>query len=283
MSLFRRTATLTVETLKVECGGTAGLDIDFDVVKTATPEADSSKLTIYNLSKSRAADLRQRASKPGKKVHARLEAGHVGSTTLICSGEFDYVTTRREGPDLITEIYMRDGAQTMATNALSKSYARGTQLSTVLKDLAAACEFDFGNLADALVGAQIDGVGTIFRTPIAVNGNAWAALTKLAASAGLEVSVVDGKLQFIQAGGGLKTRATLLSSETGLVDSPNLGTSPTGKLLRCKALIQPGLEPGRQIKLNSEFVQGAFVVRKAHYVGSTWGTDWYASIEAKPL
>jgi len=279
--LFLREVILDIDTLRITCGQGVGLDCDFDVLKSWTTEANSSTIKVYNLNVDHRAALAAKAKKA--KVRVRLEAGYVDARAVLYSGDFDRVDTRREGPDVITELTCRDGAVVMASNALSRSYVKDTQVDTVLRDLAKACEFDVGNLADVLADAQIAGAGRVFRYPVAVNGNAWAALCKLAASAGLEVSLQNGILQFLRVGGGLKNTAVVLKSTTGLVGSPTVAASQGQNILRCQALIQPGLDPGRQIRVEGEFVQGNYTIRRVKFAGSTWGTDWHANIEARPV
>jgi hypothetical protein len=282
MNLWSRKAILDVDTLRVEFGDGIGLDVEFDVSKTWTPDPNSSTVKIYNLNKDHRTALLAAADKG--TVRVKLEAGYKEGTSVLYSGDFHFVNVRRDGPDVVTELSLKDGAKTIASNALSKSYVAGTQIDSVLKDLAAATEFGFGNLADVVATAQIEGVGNVFKYPTAVNGPAYYSLVRLAASAGLEVSVQDGALQFLEIGGGLRKTATLLSPETGLIGSPMIDTGKKkAVILRARALIQPGLDPGNQIRVKCDGFDGAFIVRRVKYTGNTAGSEWFANLEAKPV
>ncbi len=297
MILYSRKAILQIDSIVVEFGAEGGLDFEFEVIRTATPEANSARVAVYNLARDTRHQIAEAAA-GDKKVYTRIEAGYVDATTVVFDGEFDFCNISRSGADVVTELTLRDGAKTMATAGASVAFRKGAQVSDVIKALAEASQFAFGNLQDAVAKAQVEGVGTVFPYPIAVNGNAYAALQRVAKAAGLEVSVQGGKLQLVAIGGALNKRAVILTSDTGLIGSPSMAsakkgaqpgqavTAPAGldgSVLKARALIMPGLDPGQQIQVKSENVDGAFVIRRVRYTGSTFGKEWYADIEAKPL
>ncbi len=294
MRLFGRRATLTVDTIKIDCGRAAGLDIEFTVLKTWRPEANPASITIYNLSPDHRSQIRAAA---GRGIRCTLEAGYE-DTVKLYEGDFQFANVRREGPDVITEFSLRDGVRTTATNALNKSWAKGTPVTVVLQALADATGVGAGNLA--LAAAQIK-KGVLLNSAFATSGPAYEALVKLGAGLGYQVSIQEGKFQFLAIGEGLPAvRATSLTPTSGLLGSPTVDSgkgkiaiTPTSWLreptavsstavLRCRSLIQPGLDPGNRIHVESADIQGDFVVRKAKYQGSTFQEPWYIDLEAKP-
>ena len=294
--LISRVARLQIDTLLIEFGGGAGLDIEFEALRTATPEANTARVAVYNLSPQHRKAITDAAAKTSPSV--RLEAGYRDACVVVFDGDFDLVNVTRRGPDVVTELTLRDGAKTMATAALVRAYKARTQLSTVLKDLAEATSLGLGNLSDVVAEAQISGVGRTLAAPFALNGNAYQALQRLAAAAGLEVSVQGKRLQFVAIGGALKTRAVVLSPTSGLVGSPAVAVQrkhalpgqtvvtpgrAAGSVLKAKCLIMPGLDPGQQIQVKAENVDGAYTIRRTHYIGETAGTQWYADLEAVPV
>jgi hypothetical protein len=153
-------------------------------------------------------------------------------------------------------------------------------VSTVLRDVAKACGVSPGNLESAITNAKLKGSGSVFKGGTAVSGNAWITLQRLAASAGLEVSIQRGKLQFLEAGKGLFGQAYELSASTGLLGSPSVDQK--GKL-KCQTLMLQDLFPGRKVVIAAESVSGSFRVTRARYVGDTSGTDWQIDIEGDPV
>jgi hypothetical protein len=270
------------------------LDIEFTILKTWRPEANPANITIYNLNPDHRSQIREAA---GKGVRCTLEAGYE-DTVKLYEGDFQFANVRRDGPDVITELSLRDGVKTTATNALNKSWSKGTPTTAVLQDLANATGVGLGNLLQA--AAQIK-KGVLLNSAFASSGDAYAALVRLGAGLGYQVSIQEGKFQFISIGGVLPAvRAVSLTPSSGLLGSPTVDSgkgkiaiTPTSWLreptavsstavLRCRSLIQPGLDPGNRVHVESAEIQGDFVVRKAKYQGSTFQEPWYIDLEAKP-
>lgn len=283
VTIFSRSMILDIDTLRIICGASAGLDAEFECQRSYVPEPNGARVRVFNLSPAHRTALQSACDKG--TVVAKIEAGYAGATAVIFSGTFDYVSVHRDGADVVTEATVKDGLKALAVNAVCKAYAKDTLVSAVLRDIAEATDLPPGNLTEAIATAQVKGVANVFKQPIAVHGNAYQQLVRVAASAGLEVSVQNGQLQFLAPGGALAGKAVLLSPSTGLIGSPTVSpaSKKSGKILKCKTLIMPGLDPGRQIRLDAENVTGSFVVRRTRYSGSTFGQEWYADVEAAPL
>ena len=281
MKLFRRALLLDIGTVRIQCGTTVGLDVEFTAARSYTSEANAARAKVCNLNPQHRGELQAAADKG--TVPCSLEAGYGDETHLLYRGEFDYCSVSRSGPDVVTEFTLRDGATLMAASAIAKSYAKDTLVSSVLTDLAAATGLDTEAAMTAIASAQIGG-SAVLKRPRHFNGNAYAHLVKACASAGLECSTQNGGIQLVAVGGALTGRATKLTAENGVVGSPTVTPGgKAGKLLKVQCLIQPGLDPGRQIQVHTESVDGSFVVRRVTYHGQTWGTEWYADVEARPL
>lgn len=79
-------------------------------------------------------------------------------------------------------------------------------------------------------------------------------------------------------GGALQRTALLLSPETGLLDSPEIGDHGH---VKAKALLIPDLVPGRLVVLESELARGTYRIEKAEYTGDTAGEDWDVELDLK--
>jgi hypothetical protein len=275
VNLYDRRATLRVDTIEISFGDVLGLDLAFMVDKTIKPDPNTAEITIWNLNEEHRQGLADKA-KDGITVY--LEAGYKDATSVIAEGDLRFVNTYRDGPDLVTKVCTGDGDKAKA-GRISKSYGLATPVATVLRDVAKACNVPVGNLETAITGATLTGAGSVYKGGTSVSGNAYEALQRLAASAGLEVSIQRGKLQFLAAGMGLAGKAYELSAETGLYGSPSVDQSG---MLKAQCGMLPDLFPGRKVVMDSELVTGTFKVTRARYIGDTAGADWHIDFEGMP-
>lgn len=275
--LFGRKAILIVDTIRIECGASAGLDISFNVEKTIKPDPNTAEVRIWNLTREHQQQLAGKSKKDG--VEFVLEAGYIEGTSAIAEGTMRYVFTERDGPDLVTVLGMGDG-DAVRRSRIAKGYSLGTPVTTVLRDLAKACGVGVGNLETAIKAATLTGGGSVFKGGTAINGNAYAELVRVLASCGLTVSIQHGRLQILGEGKGLEGRALELSAASGLIMSPTVDQKG---ILKAQTLMIPDLLPGRKIVMKSRAVEGSFIVQKARYSGDTAGNDWTIDIEAKAL
>jgi hypothetical protein len=96
-------------------------------------------------------------------------------------------------------------------------------------------------------------------------------LTDFCRSAGLEWSIQDGALQFLDLGAALSVQPYILSPDSGLIGAPKIATD--GKL-NAQTLMLPGLRPGLPVVVESAYVKGTFRVIQCEYSGATHGDDW---------
>jgi hypothetical protein len=94
----------------------------------------------------------------------------------------------------------------------------------------------------------------------------------------LQWSVQDGKLQFLALRTALAKEAILLSSDTGLLDSPTVDQKG---ILKARMLLAPDVFPGRLVVLKSKAFNGQWIIQKTSHVGNTHEGDWHIDIEAK--
>jgi len=98
-------------------------------------------------------------------------------------------------------------------------------------------------------------------------------------------SIQDGELQVLPIGGANTTPAILISVDTGMIGTPELGVPEADKkppVLTISKLIDPGAlpAPGGVILVQAKNIEGAFVVKKVTHVGDTGGGEWRSDIEA---
>lgn len=255
------------------------VDLAFRVERSVRREPNLAEIRVWNLSPTSRATV-----EAGGIVS--LRAGYEDPPMLF-RGDSRRVWTARDGIDVVTTIQARDGGRAYSESRIARSYGAGTRPVSVLRDVVAAMDIGEGNLADFESSFAMRNGSAVFAGGYVAHGSCRSVLNDLVRSAGLRWSVQNGSLQILRQGVPLQSRSVVLASDSGLVDSPawdETGLQSRGRRGICtaRALIQPGIEPGRQVQLESASISGSFEVRKATYTGETRGNDWYVALELRP-
>lgn len=250
------------------------LDVAFEIVKSLSPQTpNSAEIRVWNLN----ADHRKRLQEL-EKVFVSLEAGYVDGTSLLFRGDLRDVLSTRDGADWITTITSDSGRRARKRRIL-KSFAPGATVQEVLTAAAKAMGVRLGNTAAKTVGAKIQGTqSSSFFNGYALAGAIERELDRLARSCGLEWSIQDDELQFLEQGKPLQELGIELTPDTGLIDSPEPGNKG---ITEARCLMIPDLFPGRRIQITSEHVTGIYRAETTKHVGDTAGRDWYVDLELR--
>jgi hypothetical protein len=267
--LFERKVRVQVDDFVIE-----DLDVAFEIGKSLSAKTpNSAEIRIWNLN----AEHRKRLQEL-EKVYVSLEAGYVGGTSLLFRGDLRDVLSTREGTDWITTITSDSGRRARKRRIL-KSFAPGATVEDVLKAAAKAMGVNLGNTAAKTVSAKIQGTqASKFFNGYALAGAIEAELDRLARSCGLEWSIQDDELQFLDQGMPLQELGIKLSPKTGLIGSPEPGNKG---ITEARCLMIPDLFPGRRIQIMSEHVTGIYRAETTKHVGDTAGHDWYVDLELR--
>jgi hypothetical protein len=270
-----------------DSGGIDGLDVDFVVDKSLKPtDPNTCAIKVYNLSPT------SRQSLSGSpKLTVKLEAGYVGGVTQLYFAEARSAWTVREGADYITHIESSDtiarptGVRTTkkATPGspdgnLYRAYGPRVPLADAFQAIAGILGVGAGNLSQALAGLNNKPLPLSAVNGAALLGNGVQRMTDICRSAGLEWSIQDGVLQFLNIGQALSgSLAVDINAGTGMIGSPSVDSSGA---VSVSTLLIPGLAPGILINMSSLFVSGGYRIEKIRYQGETRGKPWYAHIDA---
>jgi len=105
-------------------------------------------------------------------------------------------------------------------------------------------------------------------------------------------SIQNGEIQLVAKTQSNGREAVLLTPETGLIDRPEPLDSNDGKLdgakppsgWRLKSLLQPGIEPGGVVMVESqELKRQPLKVKSVQHTGDSHGGNWYTEIETVGL
>lgn len=269
---------VTTDELRVE-----GLRIAFTIERTLKPEPNPATITVYNLSESSRALLRERP------LSVTLEAGYDGQLARAFSGDVTFATTDHEGPDLVTKIQAGDGARALRGARVNRTFRAGTDARTAVKELAGSMGL---NIPTSL--AEVDELRAQFASGISLEGPSHAEMTRLLKSKGIDWSVQDGSLAVYRARDHRNDPPILFTTEAGerlteglrIIGSPQEG-APTKETkvpsLRFKAQLYPQLVPGMRVELRSREVRGVFRAERVSHTGDTASGEWCTEVEAKPL
>lgn len=258
----------------------SGLDVSklrcvFKVKKSLKPEPNTCEVKVYNLAQSS-----RRVLESASKLVMRLEAGYESTGThQIYLGEVRHATTTWDGPTCETMATSGDSEKDIAQSRCHVTIGPGVPAEVALENIVRTLKnVGAGNVAEAAALLKAKGVATMFGPGTVISGNTWRMIQDFARSAGLEASILDGKIQILDLGQPLSDKAVEIGPNSGLEGSPTID----GKgIVKARVKIIPELAPGRKVSFVSKSVQGGYRIETAEWVGDTHGLDWYVEIACK--
>lgn len=248
-----------------------GMRIQFDITKTDQKEPNTSQIIITNLSDTRRASLKV------KGVKFSLDAGYVATgMTRIIRGDARTIDHVRDGADWNTTARLGDGERAYRFARVNESFSPGTGAGSVLRFLANRSGIQIGNsstVASALT--------TTFDQGYVVNGSWQQAMDKLLRAVGYVWSIQDETIQILKPNEAVDAQIPLISPETGLIGSPEMGTpEKKGKpqLVEFESLLV-ATRPGAKVHLRSKRYDADVRVKRCRFYGDTHGGPWFSKIQ----
>ena len=265
MNLFERT-------IKLKIGNTLinGLNIAFEIEKDLSPAPNNCHIEIFNLSKENRETLTRQ-----KRIRALLKAGYRDSLGILFKGDLLSCKHIKEGPTWKTSLAIGDGLNLIQTARLEKSYAKGTPIKTIIKDLAEKLGLGPGNALH-----QLEKLNDNLDRGFMVSGNAMEELSNILKSQGYSVSIQDGAIQILKNGQALSKVAISLDSNSGLIGTPETGLDGA---MTVKTVLMPELRPGGNIFVKSQVFNGYALIERVRFEGANFGKTWGAEIAARRL
>lgn len=270
--LLDRFLDLQVDTIRIKGTPPVALRVEFDATKTLKKEPNSCEVKIYNLSP----EHRTALSKVKSPV-VSLTAGYKDQHTSIFYGQAIHVHHERRGPAIVTVVSTTDGGEKFQTARIQKSFGPRTKAGDVLRALSSALGVKPGNLATAVSKLNSGKAADVYIQGVTLAGHVPNFLDHLCRSAGLEWSIQDGALQFLDVGKALAGEAIVLH-EGLLTTTPSVSSK---NVAEGQTYIQRDFLPGRQVQIRSEFVNGAYRLEKCKYSGDTGADNWFVDFEAQ--
>jgi hypothetical protein len=313
-ALFRRSFRVTIADKQFGSeDGIRPLTFSFSVQRDKTITPNNATLLLTNLSqdtrdhleelsggtgqglvarnsKLSARDRTSKKAKPGvavavqgQGVAVRIEAGYGENMGQIFFGVLRRVSSWKSGSEWLTEISGGDGEGTLATAKISKTFVKGTPITSVVRACVGALGVGPGGLNNTLSALETSGLltgGRVLERALTLHGDAATELDQVLRSCGFEWSIQDGN--FYAGPAGTPTfpgQGPLLTPQTGLLDTPRI--EKNGKVVGT-ALLNPDLLPGRVFRIQSSRVTGNFVCSKTQHRGESTADPWEVQFVGDP-
>lgn len=243
--------------IKADANGNT-LRVGFHIKRTATSAANEAEIEVYNLSP------QNRTAIDKEEQGVVLEAGFedVSATLLVGDIRRGGIHHRKEGPDFVTRLEVRDGGRGLYGSRFSGSYKAGTPKLVIVQDIV-------GHLAGVEMGyAGAAGLQGNTSQRVVLAGMARICLDKVCRAWGVEFSVQNGSAQFLdptQTRGGAAL-AIKLTPTSGLIGSP----AKTNKGCQFDCLLMADMIPGSPVQLADTLLcDGFYRVQSLEYVGDS--------------
>lgn len=282
MRLFKRNAQLLIGKIGEVGRLLEGVRISFEIEMTDNRTTNTAKIDVYNLSQETIGLLEQ------KDASCILKIGYDDEelSTLFIGNivEFEHDFT---GSDVITKISCKDGYIPLTAKKLSLSFAADSTTKQIIDKIVAELNLTKGDYSEI--------PSYVYKQGFSFIGSPGKALELVLSRIGYEWTIVNNVLVISKENESNNTTIMqFLSPSTGLLDKPKrfkdrqirvIKTSATkkNKLLdgwKIKSLIIPSIQPKSLISVESEELEGIFLVKAVKFSGDTHDNTWYAEIDA---
>lgn len=262
--LYNRTASIVIrEKDNNDQRDISGLRVVFEIEKSIDSSSNTAVISVYNMNKSK------RKFSERSDLEIILSTGYTGfgdpKEKILFQGDIQKVTSRKDGPDIVTTYEIGDNQDSLSFKFLDKSYQKGVKIKSIIKDLAKSLDIILNDVnLDKLSNAS-------FLTGFVADGLAKDTLDKLFKKEGLEWSVQENELIITDQKDINENAAVKISSKTGMLNKPIPREDEGFEIL---TLIDPAIKPQGTIDINEGDFKGSFFVRKCSYRGDTHGDEW---------
>ena len=265
--------------------------IMFEVDKNTDEEPNVHKIRIWNLSK----ETREAIVRPDNVAVLYVGYRQEDGPLLCAAGNVIDGWVYQDGPDVITQLELRDGYVSVRDTVVSLGYGAGVEARQVIQELARQMGLTLLMPPDA--------PNRFWQNGFSFYGAAHRALHKITAGTGLEWSIQNGQLQVIARRGVTQRQAFVIAPDTGLIYFPERtreGAREKAKVKdqvtgdnrnitsakqerngwRVQSMILPTVNPGDLVKMESKTVEGWFRVERLTHQGDYGGPgDWITELQ----
>jgi hypothetical protein len=269
-----------------------GNRIQFEVEKNLGSQPNKCKIRLTNLSEFSRDEFER------LPVQVVLTAGHAGIARLLFIGDLREFWSERDGASIVTTLVLKDGMRAYQHARMNKSYKAGVTVLRVVQDAAQSM-----GLAVPPELAQTTELRQVLPTGVSMSGVTRDLLTELLAPYGYHWSIQNSRLTIIKDDTFASGEILIVDQENGLIDSPKIttpeqrapakpgarhrsSTKPKkyhGPEVKFQSILNPDLNPGRRVGLQSEFLNIGAKILDVKHVGDTHGKEFNTDVSAKPI
>ena len=302
--LFDRVASLVIGREGKQAVEIRDLRFSFSIEKGASENPNKCSCKIYNL----APDSRALVENVNNVLILKAGYKNDKGEITIFTGTVTRSLTRREGADWITEIEMSDSLLEYRDTKTTFSFAPGASAQAVLSNIASTFGLPIRQFPAEIAAKQ-------YPEGFAFVGRSREAMAKACDYLGLEWSLQNREVQILKKGKAFKEQAFLLSSDTGMIGSPeqesktmtekaaakkgftegqkgvrvtfgeDAGQTATKEKklevsgFKVKSLLQPTAQPGGYVCVESLGIKKEFFrIESLVHVGDTHANDWHSEL-----
>lgn len=259
--------------------------ITFDISKTTSNKnkTNSAAIEIYNLPDDVIKTLE------GEYQAAVFSAGYTDlGVRRLFAGQITFCTTRKQGPDRVTQIRMGSGYTELNHKVLSELVPAGKTLAEVGNILAKSIGASRGVFNGTNMNNQI-----LYGYPL--TGTPKEMLDEFSAKYGLDWQLDDDVLYLHQRDRGNNENfkeAYVISKYTGLVDNAYRVDGDIRRSKKDKAkkqgvqwtmLLNGDLAAGDIVKLEDTYITGWYKIVDLRFTGDYRGNPWYTEVRAEAI
>jgi hypothetical protein len=284
MRQWLRKCTLLITQNNGDAIDVSELRIVFDIKKSDAQSPNTANIKVYNLSEDTATQIQKEFSE------VVLQAGYEENFGVIFRGNTKQISRGREnGTDAFLEIMAADGDAAYNFAIVNTTLAAGASRNTAINAAKAPMGLQDGYIPD--FGGERLPRGKV------MYGMSRDYLRQAGTTTDSRWSIQDGRVQFVENTGTLPNTAVLLTSASGLIDTPEQTTEG----IKIKCLINPQIKAGGTVSIaNSEVnaikngadkdgegkkkepvaiaADGVYRVLSIGYAGDTRGQNWYQEL-----
>lgn len=216
------------------------LRVKFEIVKTVKSAPNTAIIRIYNLNPNNEALIKNEYDE------VILNAGYEGNIQLLFRGNIKRTFHYRETNDRITQIECGDGDDDFANATMNETIAAGTTTSQLIDRAVSS----FANIGGTQKGIIQISDSSRLRGKV-LTGMTRDILSNIAQEQGVNWSIQDGNLQMVGTNSLLPNEAIVISSDTGLLYSPEINDKGVG--VRC--LLNPLIAINAAVKLDNSNIK----------------------------
>lgn len=242
-----------------------GHNMKFDIKLNATSAADKGVFRVYNLH-----NVDRRYFEETEKAAIIFDAGYIKDHGVVFKGKIDQSWTEKEGSNIVTIIEATDFTEELSRRVFSFEI-KDEGAKTIISKIADHLGIKIGNVT-------LDGIKDIKQTSYPLYDGAKKLLNEICGSLNLYWHITDGLLYVAPLGKPSRPEVIKLSSETGLIESPERGTVG----IKGKSLVIHTMRPGHLLQVATQDGKSfdEVIITDLNFKGGTFGQEYYGHFES---